>query len=625
LIKVNDLIIADAGGILANGLARDQIVDMYNYYQKLITPSNSTVAQWVKKAETGPDGQPIYYHEKTGSASVLEKLAATTPLTVAGHSLGGQLAAAFTRLFPVSNAYAFNGAGFYETPYVNNFFDQLAGHAATFSPSRIKNIYGDAGEEVISNAWWHTQYGERIPVFIENQLQVPGPPLAFNHSMTVLSDAMALYDLFARIDPNKGVSFITTYLQVMAPEKGEQPALTVANKLENMLEAVADILNGTNGVEIPAGNRNAYWSTLLTLRDGLASPSGYTIKTLAGLSASSLESLGKDDIAYRYALRELNPFAIQGANYAPHNGNGELDLYDPSTGAGQITPQYLRDRGAFMEYLTANTGIAGQLLNNRSFYDAAREYQVGADADGKYVFEDGNADAIVGGSHKDHLYGGAGDDTIHGGDGDDYLQGDAGADELFGDKNDDLLLGIDGNDKLDGGEGIDSLQGGLGNDELKGGDGAYLDLLYGGEGDDTLIGGRGDDLLFGGKGNDTYKYTTGDGRDTIKDIDGLGSIIIDNQPALNGGKKIGDGVYRSDDKKYTYTFAGDLTLGGTLTINDSMIVEDFKNGNLGITLAEAEAPELARILAPGIGIATSQYLYAFRGCTSVKSVSHREA
>ena len=77
--KVGDLLLADAGGILLNGVARAQVTDMYNYYQSLIG---------------------------TG------KLAAATPLSVAGHSLGGHLAAAFTRLFPVATAYAFNGAGF---------------------------------------------------------------------------------------------------------------------------------------------------------------------------------------------------------------------------------------------------------------------------------------------------------------------------------------------------------------------------------------------------------------------------------------------------------------------------------------------------------------------------------
>lgn len=205
--KLNDLILADAGGIFLNGLARDQITDMNNYYLRLLG---------------------------------LGKLNASTPLTVAGHSLGGHLAVAFTRLFPIATAYAFNGAGFYDNAFVNGVFDQLAGRPTTFDPARVKNIYGGTGPEVVPNGWWHTQYGERIPVFIENQLQVPGPQAALNHSQLILSDSLALYDVFSRIDTSVSIDQINMIIKSMVPERGEQPALVVANKLEDTLEAVAD-------------------------------------------------------------------------------------------------------------------------------------------------------------------------------------------------------------------------------------------------------------------------------------------------------------------------------------------------------------------------------------------------
>ena len=186
--KVADLLLSDVGGILSDGLAGAQIVEMYNYYQRLITPANENVAQWVEVSELMPDGLPISHFEKTGTTLGLEKLAAGTPLTVAGHSLGGHLAAAFSRLFPEATAYAFNGAGFYDNASVNSFFNQIAGHPTIFNPATITNIFGDAGPEVIANAWWHTQYGARIPVFIENQLQVPNYEAALNHSMKILTD-----------------------------------------------------------------------------------------------------------------------------------------------------------------------------------------------------------------------------------------------------------------------------------------------------------------------------------------------------------------------------------------------------------------------------------------------------
>lgn len=70
------------------------------------------------------------------------------------------------------------------------------------------------------------------------------------------------------------------------------------------------------------------------------------------------------------------------------------------------------------------------------------------------------------------------------------------ADERFG--------GLGGADTIHGYGGADFLDGGSESDHLDGGAGA-----------DTLFGGHGDDVLYGGAGADVYRYTPGDGRDTI--------------------------------------------------------------------------------------------------------------
>ena len=49
--------------------------------------------------------------------------------------------------------------------------------------------------------------------------------------------------------------------------------------------------------------------------------------------------------------------------------------------------------------------------------------------------------------------------------------------------------------------------------------GGGQDTLRGADGADTLEGGQGDDLLQGGRGFDTYRFTLGDGRDTLTDLD----------------------------------------------------------------------------------------------------------
>ncbi|MFG5384511.1 calcium-binding protein, partial [Yoonia sp. R2-816] len=49
-------------------------------------------------------------------------------------------------------------------------------------------------------------------------------------------------------------------------------------------------------------------------------------------------------------------------------------------------------------------------------------------------------------------------------------------------------------------------------------DGDGDDLVLGSNGDDTFLGGVGNDTLKGGRGEDTYRYSLGDGNDTIDDL-----------------------------------------------------------------------------------------------------------
>ena len=77
-----------------------------------------------------------------------------------------------------------------------------------------------------------------------------------------------------------------------------------------------------------------------------------TLVALTG-AASGIVSQAKTSIAYRYALKELNPFALTGNDglYAAHNASGELDLYDAATGSGNLTDLYLADRAAMLSWL----------------------------------------------------------------------------------------------------------------------------------------------------------------------------------------------------------------------------------------------------------------------------------
>src|SRR5690606_4920369 len=65
-------------------------------------------------------------------------------------------------------------------------------------------------------------------------------------------------------------------------------------------------------------------------------------------------ALAYGDIAFRYALNELNPFAIVGADYSQYNEIGQLDVYDEQTGVGTLTRAWIADRARMLAVLLAS-------------------------------------------------------------------------------------------------------------------------------------------------------------------------------------------------------------------------------------------------------------------------------
>ncbi|WP_301183854.1 calcium-binding protein [Sphingobium xenophagum] len=136
--------------------------------------------------------------------------------------------------------------------------------------------------------------------------------------------------------------------------------------------------------------------------------------------------------------------------------------------------------------------------------------------DGAVDLDDTDDGHVLAGSPSDdRIYGFGGDDTIYGYDGNDKLAGGTGNDIVDAGNGDDWVSGQDGNDRLAGGAGSDVVAGGTGDDVIFGGT-ETLSLSD----DDVFEGGRGDDNLTGGSGNDLYRFTRGDGRDTISDAGG---------------------------------------------------------------------------------------------------------
>lgn len=253
------------------------------------------------------------------------------------------------------------------------------------------------------------------------------------------------------------------------------------------------------------------------------------------------------------------------------------------------------------------------------------------------VYVTGNADdTVTATKYDDRIFGGSGDDTIDGRRGDDYLNGGKDNDTLKGGAGNDILVGGTGNDTLEGGDdndylyggtGRDTLKGGSGNDNLYAGDDNKIDTLRGGAGNDVLIasktgidylrggadsdllkangsaasldGGTGSDRMLGGTGTDTYWVSMAGGTNTIKDTDGKGILSLYNtDKSLARPVEIGEydedkRCWMSKDGLYELRWLkSEDGLVSTVTINkkdnhkNSLYIEDFKQGNFGLTFSQ---------------------------------------
>ncbi|WP_418647606.1 hypothetical protein ACNQFN_22340 [Thauera butanivorans] len=144
--------------------------------------------------------------------------------------------------------------------------------------------------------------------------------------------------------------------------------------------------------------------------------------SLVGQNPAALALLAGTDspegIATRYALKELIPFAIVGVDYGNlHNQDGALDLYDPETGEGELSEQWIRDRAAMLAGVlaaqTADSGEGKTLEGSTTVFPAPyfedkasglilRHYNAaGGSYDGspRYLFGGDGADILEGTDH----------------------------------------------------------------------------------------------------------------------------------------------------------------------------------------------------------------------------------
>ncbi|WP_306274218.1 calcium-binding protein [Pseudomonas siliginis] len=257
-------------------------------------------------------------------------------------------------------------------------------------------------------------------------------------------------------------------------------------------------------------------------------------------------------LALRNSLQQLSEVVIERADGYPERN---LELYDPHTGEGFITAQWLADRAQMLARLIARTqGSFGEhSLQQFSYSDLASGKQAPMTTgvlNSLAMFGDDGGRSFAGGANADHLYGG------------------------------------EGNDSIDGMAGHDVIEGGRGNDSLTGGDGN--DVLYGMAGDDVLIGGKGNDSLIGGEGNDRYEFASGDGLDEILDANANGQLWINGAPipAIKRRAPLSN-IWSTENRSITLALV-ENTLNIKYGQGDLVVIKNFQPGMLGIRLPEYE-------------------------------------
>ncbi|MCP5431411.1 MAG: hypothetical protein H6962_15295 [Chromatiaceae bacterium] len=192
----------------------------------------------------------------------------------------------------------------------------------------ILNIYGDKGWEFVAQ---HGpvlfQPGGYEPAFIETT-----PFLTYGHGKEQMTDALAVFDLFVRLVPG---------LNALAPDAVlarfnrllEASSDKAASSFDAIVGTLSDLLITDGSLDsVDADNTRALsYAHLIAVKNKIESlpvVDRQLIDIQDYSSADALAEAATSDVALRYALLNLDPFAISGddALYVQHNSAGELNL-----------------------------------------------------------------------------------------------------------------------------------------------------------------------------------------------------------------------------------------------------------------------------------------------------------
>ncbi len=265
------------------------------------------------------------------------------------------------------------------------------------------------------------------------------------HSIVLMIDSLALIDAFQSVDPELSRAKAEEILAAASDARaagGLFGGRAEGNSLEIALDALRRIVLGPHGLaptpfsDAPLGfgdpeSRESFHRHVAEVKRAAATLPELRIESLVFASAAEIATRAEDSLAYRHALVELNPFALEGADglYAPYRAG--------LTGLG---PEYLADRAEFLSlYLRENESPVVFNDGNataRHFEDrpSGRSVRQADPSEVEQVLFGGpGPDLLLGGDREDHIYAGSGDDHVSTGAGDDLLFGGGGADRLVGD------------------------------------------------------------------------------------------------------------------------------------------------------------------------------------------------
>ena len=606
-----DLLSADLSDLVANGLAWKQIMDMHNWWHQVTAPlgasfdavgtvSISTGAALARIAAGYTDvivgvseAWQIVHTQSTLTG--LGLLSPAEQVDVTGHSLGGNLATAFSRIFSgnTSNVLTINGAGYSSlgtaTGNTNRVFAELGGQA-TFDASRILNLYGDRGLNIVTQdvALGLKQPGAHEPVFLENS----SVGNTVGHGAGQMAHSLNVYEMYRRLEgvnaPTSPAAMVSRYRPMLDASASDDDW-----SFERAVDSMRRLLLGGTEVPTAKGDLATFFDRLASLEASAAymSLSG---KVSFTLSSDDLVNRARTDFSALASLITLSPVVITatsaanqavldttlqgvwGSDFTHWQDDKNMSQAERNAGRAAYTDTWLKDRSLLLSgILTANqqnaadSVVAGNLLFGQRLQTSYVSHGVTQQLLFKssrgdtflspvsyLCFGGDQADFLVGGNLDDRLYGGGGMDQVNAGDGDDYVEGGAEFDSLYGEK---------GNDTLLGGAGADALDGGAGNDSL-----------------------------LGGQGLDTYTFTAGWRVDTVLDSDGQGSIQVLGLNPIDGSgaAKVDEGVWQTADKQYNYTLVPVAAGRNDLYITfadrpDVIIVRDWSpSKNVGITLSD---------------------------------------